>query len=136
MACRTLVPKPGIEPMPSAVKVLSLNHWTTREASRLIFRKHTSSLNATFLKVGFCFYRHFSQTEVDQKVYDHQVFNSRAYTEKPHTSRYRTGADTSRVTTHGEKDKCSEAHTCLLTGAFGSSSTPCPLDSLEEARLT
>ena len=31
MACRILVPRPGIEPGPSAVKVPSLNHWTARE---------------------------------------------------------------------------------------------------------
>ena len=30
-ACGILVPRPGIEPGPSAVKVQSLNHWTTRE---------------------------------------------------------------------------------------------------------
>ena len=31
MACRILVPPPGIEPRPSAVKALSPNHWTARE---------------------------------------------------------------------------------------------------------
>ena len=76
VAYRTLVPKPGIEPMPSAVKVLSLNHWTSREVTRLIFRKYTSSPNDTFLKVVFSFYRQSSQTEVDQKVYD-QIRSSR-----------------------------------------------------------
>ena len=30
-ACEILVPRPGIEPMPSAVEGRSLNHWTTRE---------------------------------------------------------------------------------------------------------
>ena len=70
VACRTLVPKPGIEPMPSVVKVMSLNHWTTREVTRVIFRKYTSCPNDTFLKVVFSFYRQSSQTEVDQKVYD------------------------------------------------------------------
>ena len=30
-ACRILVPRPGIEPVPSAVKALSPNHWTARE---------------------------------------------------------------------------------------------------------
>ena len=29
--CGILVPRPGIEPGPSAVEVLSSNHWTTRE---------------------------------------------------------------------------------------------------------
>ena len=31
MACRILVPQPGIEPVPPAVEVWSLNHWTTKE---------------------------------------------------------------------------------------------------------
>ena len=31
MACRTLVPQPGIEPVPPAVEARSLNHWTARE---------------------------------------------------------------------------------------------------------
>ena len=30
-ACRMLVPLPGVEPGPLAVKVWSPNHWTTRE---------------------------------------------------------------------------------------------------------
>ena len=31
MACGILVPRPGIEPGPMAVKALSPNHWTVRE---------------------------------------------------------------------------------------------------------
>ena len=31
VACGILVPQPGIEPVPPAVKAWSLNHWTTRE---------------------------------------------------------------------------------------------------------
>ena len=31
VACGTLVPLPGIEPVPPAVEAQSLNHWTTRE---------------------------------------------------------------------------------------------------------
>ena len=34
-----LVPQPGIEPMPPALEVWSLNHWTTREVSRSFFFK-------------------------------------------------------------------------------------------------
>ena len=30
-ACGILVPQPGIEPVPPAVEVWSLNHWTIRE---------------------------------------------------------------------------------------------------------
>ena len=35
--CRTLVPGTGIEPMPHAVEVQSLNHWTTGEVPHLCF---------------------------------------------------------------------------------------------------
>ena len=35
-ACRILVPRPGIEPSPSAVKVPCHNHWTAREFPILI----------------------------------------------------------------------------------------------------
>ena len=31
VACAMLIPQPGIEPMPLAVKVQGPNHWTTRE---------------------------------------------------------------------------------------------------------
>ena len=31
-ACRILVPRPGIEPVPPAVEAWILNHWTAREA--------------------------------------------------------------------------------------------------------
>ena len=31
MACEILLPQPGIEPVPPAGEVRSLNHWTTRE---------------------------------------------------------------------------------------------------------
>ena len=34
-ACGILVPPPGIEPMPLAMKMWSLNHWTTREFPRV-----------------------------------------------------------------------------------------------------
>ena len=30
-ACGILVPQPGIEPVPPALEVQSLNHWTARE---------------------------------------------------------------------------------------------------------
>ena len=35
-AYRILVPRPGIEPMPAAVKAQSPNHWTAREYPRLL----------------------------------------------------------------------------------------------------
>ena len=31
MACRVLIPQPGIEPVSPVVEVWSLNHWTARE---------------------------------------------------------------------------------------------------------
>ena len=37
VACRILIPWPGIEPRPTAVKALSANHWTTRELPSLAF---------------------------------------------------------------------------------------------------
>ena len=36
-ACGILVPWPGIKPVPPAVEVQSLNHWTTREALGFLF---------------------------------------------------------------------------------------------------
>ena len=36
-ACRILDPPPGTKPMPTAVEVHSLNHWTTKEAPAMIF---------------------------------------------------------------------------------------------------
>ena len=38
MACRILVLQPGIIPMPPAVAVHSLNHGTTREVLRPVFK--------------------------------------------------------------------------------------------------
>ena len=36
-ACGILVPQPGIEPGPSAVRAQSSNHWTTREFPKGLF---------------------------------------------------------------------------------------------------
>ena len=35
--CGILVPGPGIEPTPLALKAWSLNHWTTRKFSRIFY---------------------------------------------------------------------------------------------------
>ena len=35
MACRILVPRRGIKPVPPAVEAQSLNHWTSREVPKL-----------------------------------------------------------------------------------------------------
>ena len=47
MACRMLVPLPGVEPGPLAVKVWSPNHWTTREFPVFLLE---SQLMLVFLK--------------------------------------------------------------------------------------
>ena len=46
MACGILVPQPGIEPVPLAVKARSPNHWTTREFPPLF----------KYLKMSFSFH--------------------------------------------------------------------------------
>ena len=38
-ACGILVPRPGIEPVPPAVEVQSLNHWTAREVPGFTYLK-------------------------------------------------------------------------------------------------
>ena len=38
-ACRILVAQPGIESMPLAVEVQSLNHWTTKEVPSYVYFK-------------------------------------------------------------------------------------------------
>ena len=43
MTCGILVPRPGIDPMPSAVKVQSPNHWTAREFLTVISLIHDFS---------------------------------------------------------------------------------------------
>ena len=47
LACGILVPRPGIEPGPSAVKTWSPNHWTTREFP--LFLSFTLSFSISFL---------------------------------------------------------------------------------------
>ena len=36
-ACRILAPRPGMEPVPPAVQVQGLNHWTSREVPKKYF---------------------------------------------------------------------------------------------------
>ena len=51
-ACGILVPPPGIEPRPSAVKTWSPNHWTTRNIfshTWTIFRRCTELLRSTVM---------------------------------------------------------------------------------------
>ena len=38
VACGILVPRPGMEPVPSALGVQSLNHWTAREVRKSILK--------------------------------------------------------------------------------------------------
>ena len=55
VACGILVPWPGMEPAPLAVKVQSLNHWTTRQFPSLVFMKtHVILLSLLSYILGFC----------------------------------------------------------------------------------
>ena len=61
-ACRFLVPPNlGLNPGHSAVKVLRINHWTTRELPVLFISKFNDSVNVLVLrKLGFfCFFFFF-----------------------------------------------------------------------------
>ena len=49
MACGILVPRPGIEPGPSAVKAWSPNHWTARELPYFLFLMHEKKLSGKIL---------------------------------------------------------------------------------------
>ena len=42
MACRILVPQPGIKPIPPAVEAQCVNHWPTRKLPSFIFLKWNS----------------------------------------------------------------------------------------------
>ena len=45
MACGTLVPWPGIEPLSHALETRNLNHWTTGEVPKMFWlMKHTYSI--------------------------------------------------------------------------------------------
>ena len=46
MACRILVLRPGTEPVPHAVEVCSLNHWTVKEASHEAFLMEKKKKNS------------------------------------------------------------------------------------------
>ena len=61
MACGILVPPPGIEPRPTAVKAPSPNHWTTRELPELFFVFLINLFIYFFAALGFrCCTRAFS----------------------------------------------------------------------------
>ena len=49
VACRILIPLPGIKPVPSAVEAWSLNHWTTREAPAKEFLRKENKAGGTKL---------------------------------------------------------------------------------------
>ena len=36
MACRILIPQPGVDLVPPAVEAWSLNHWTSREVPKIL----------------------------------------------------------------------------------------------------
>ena len=47
-ACGILIPRPGIKPVPPAVKARSPNHWTTREFPELQIKCHAGTWNWIF----------------------------------------------------------------------------------------
>ena len=51
MACRILVPRPGIEPVSSALEGQSLNYWLAREIPRVVFWNKIYHLQSAWL---FC----------------------------------------------------------------------------------
>ena len=52
VACRILVPQPGIKPMPHASGAQSINHWTSREGLLgNFFYSHTTSLSGAYESV-------------------------------------------------------------------------------------
>ena len=51
--CRIIIPRPGIEPVPSAVKAQSPNHWTAREfLGWLLLKKKTKTKTQKITSVG------------------------------------------------------------------------------------
>ena len=66
-ACGILVLRPGIEPIPPALEVWSLNHWTTREVHRLIYS-----------------YTLLITTYVEAKPSSHRSYSSKWWVVEPH----------------------------------------------------
>ena len=61
MAYRILVPCPGIKPSPTAVEVLSLNHWTPREVLEWLFLNTSNRFHCRVGQQSFSFsYQKFS----------------------------------------------------------------------------
>ena len=50
VACRILVPRPGIEPRPLVLETWSPNHWTTREVPEEEIKLEYKIIRFTFLK--------------------------------------------------------------------------------------
>ena len=44
LACEILVPLPGMEPVLSAVEAQSINHWSTRDIPRMIFKSNENNI--------------------------------------------------------------------------------------------
>ena len=55
VACRILVPRPGIEPVPPAVEGWSLNHWTAREVLNFVLFPPTCFGNSGHFVVPYNF---------------------------------------------------------------------------------
>ena len=53
MAYGILIPQPGFEPIPPAVEVRSLNHWTAREVPKNGFNKLMNLSNTSFCNLNW-----------------------------------------------------------------------------------
>ena len=53
VACRILVPRPGIKPRPSAMKAQSPNHWTAREFPSYAFKMMYVIFHSVFVSIVY-----------------------------------------------------------------------------------
>ena len=63
MACRILVPQPGIKPAPPALEVQSLNHWTAREVLTLSPNKEVHNHRVCWFFFFLIFILYWSRVE-------------------------------------------------------------------------
>ena len=68
-ACRILVPRPGIEPVPPAVEAHNLNHWNAREVPIRTFAKGSKALaESCNQKVRKWFINHYAKRRGDLRA--------------------------------------------------------------------
>ena len=69
-ACRTLVPWPGIEPVPPSVEAYNLNHWNAREVPIRTFSEGSKALaESCNQKVRKWFINHYAKRRGDLRAY-------------------------------------------------------------------